>query len=214
MRRQARLLATTTATRCPQSPHPRARPHLPQPRTTPASQHAHTTARATQAASREIRLDHRTIVCDDEHGSKGVRRPPRLIPARFRRGGLKQQDHQHPVAPGNRPPTPSPPSVTLTPRRHHPPCRSTPWARTRIPTISHARPHPLMQSFLGVPVMVPGEPFGDDYLPRRPAASRPRSRSIPPGATWGWIRGARGCSQLPVVPADPSPATRPRLSII
>ena len=48
---------------------------------------SHATARATQAAGRAIRLDHRTIVCDDEHDDLQRRQEaPRLTPPRFRRG--------------------------------------------------------------------------------------------------------------------------------
>jgi hypothetical protein len=66
VRRAARALATTTPPRA-QPPLTLPRPQPTQPRTAPAPQHASATARAQQAAGGEVRLDHSTVVCDDQH---------------------------------------------------------------------------------------------------------------------------------------------------
>ena len=112
MRRAATLLTATTATR-PQPPHPTARAHLAQPRATPAPQHAHATARAQQPASSEIRLDHSTIVCDDQHddllkASRGLS----LHPAKSSARGPSNNTITTIMSPRTPPrPRPSPPSV-------------------------------------------------------------------------------------------------------
>jgi len=228
MPRRARLLPTTTATRRNRrTPSPvrtsrsRAQTQPPNTPTPQRGQHKRPAARSASTTARSSATMSMTT-------SKGARRPPRLTPARFRRRRLQTTESPasrpsgHPAAdPITTLGDANPPAVTT----HH-----VAQHRGRAPAFLRS-PMPAASADAVVPggsrdgggraVWGPasaekagGEPFGDRHLPRRPAASRPRPPSIPPGATCGWIRGARSCSQLPIVPADPSNAPRPRLSII
>jgi hypothetical protein len=135
-------------TRWPQSPHPLARPHLPQPRTTPSLPTCphHSAGNTKRPAVRSASTTARSSATMSMTTSKGVRRPLVSSQQGFGEGPRTTGSpascrFRHPAAD---------PITTLgdaNPRRHHPPCRSTPWARTRIPTVSH--PHPLMQRSWG-----------------------------------------------------------------
>ena len=67
-------------------------------------------------AARSASTTARSSATINTTSSNGVTRPPRLTPSRFRRGGLNQQDHHHPVAPAAPHGHASPPSVSLNRR--------------------------------------------------------------------------------------------------
>jgi hypothetical protein len=83
----------------------------PQPPNTPAPQRGHNNRPAARSASTTARSSE-TISTTT---SNGVTAPSSHTASRFRRGGLNQQDHHHPVDRDARAPPPSPPSVALNP---------------------------------------------------------------------------------------------------
>jgi len=139
----------------------------PQPPNTPAPQRGQTKRPAARSASTAARSS-ATI---STTSSNGVTAPSPLTASRFRRGGLKRQDHQHPVAPAAERHPASPPSVTpaclpVTTERvaQHPPATTNPATAARAATAP-------------APTRPPTTPINASA---RPTSARDRRRNDPP----------------------------------